>query len=41
MVDEPKTAVIIRPGHVYAAMVKGLVAHEQYHAVRPVTTSNR
>nr|CDS24042.1 intraflagellar transport protein 140 [Echinococcus granulosus] len=32
IVDEPKTAIIIRPGHVYAVMVKGLVAHEQYHA---------
>ncbi|VDK41143.1 unnamed protein product [Taenia asiatica] len=32
MVDEPNTAVIIRPGHVYAVMVKGLVAHEQYRA---------
>ncbi|KAL5964971.1 hypothetical protein TSMEX_007295 [Taenia solium] len=32
IVDEPKTAVIIRPGHVYAVMVKGLVAHGQYRA---------
>uniref|UniRef100_A0A0R3WMJ8 RAB3GAP2_N domain-containing protein n=1 Tax=Hydatigena taeniaeformis TaxID=6205 RepID=A0A0R3WMJ8_HYDTA len=32
ILDEPKTATIIRPGHIYATMVKGLVAHEQYRA---------
>ncbi|KAL5104623.1 hypothetical protein TcWFU_002267 [Taenia crassiceps] len=32
IVNEPKTAAIIRPGHVYAVMVKGLIAHGQYRA---------
>lgn len=33
MLDEPETATIIRPGHIYAVMIKGLIAHERFRAV--------